>query len=69
MLQPLIQFYSIAIIWRNNGVINLAIWRNNRLGKNGNCGIVKDIEKCKQGLKRNLDKNDIINIDVKEWVK
>lgn len=40
-----------------------------RLGKNGNGGIVKDIEKCKRGLKRNLDKNDIINIDVKERVK
>ncbi len=40
-----------------------------RLGKNGNGGIVKDIKKCKRGLKRNLDKNDIINIDVKEWVK
>ena len=32
-------------------------------------GIVKDIEKCKRGLKCNLDKNDIINIDVKEWGK
>ena len=40
-----------------------------RLGKNGNGGIIKDIEKCKDDLECNLDKRDIINIDVKEWAK
>lgn len=37
-----------------------------RLGKNGDGGIVKDIEKCKDYLKSNLDERDIINISAKK---
>ena len=37
-----------------------------RLGKNGDGGIVKDIEKCKDGLEHNLDERDIISISAKK---
>lgn len=37
-----------------------------RLGKNGNGGIVKDIEKCKDDLERNLDERDIISISAEK---
>lgn len=38
-----------------------------RLGKNGDGGIVKDIEKCKDGLEHNLDERDIISISAKKF--
>lgn len=37
-----------------------------RLGKNGDGGIVKDIEKCKDDLEHNLDERDIINISAEK---